>query len=153
VVSNLGVNNFADPARCLAECRRVLRPGGVMALTSNLVGHMRELYDGFERGLAHDAAALARLRAHVAHRATVESLHAMLSDAGFTITATHRSEAVMRFASVRALAEHHFIRLGFRPAWEEVAGSAETFARMLAAADTGGELRLTIPLAYAAGRR
>src|SRR6185295_2811110 len=85
VVSNLGVNNFADVDAALAECRRVLRPGGSLALTSNLVGHMGELYDAFERALAGDGAALERLRRHVAHRGTVASLSASLEGAGFRV--------------------------------------------------------------------
>jgi len=54
IVSNLGVNNFAEPDTVLAECARVLRPGGILALTTNLSGHMREVYDVF-RSVAHDA--------------------------------------------------------------------------------------------------
>ena len=33
VVSNLGVNNFADPDAVFAECGRALRPGGSFVLT------------------------------------------------------------------------------------------------------------------------
>src|SRR4029077_17346669 len=38
VLSNLGVNNFADPAAAFAECRRVLGPGGRLALATNVTG-------------------------------------------------------------------------------------------------------------------
>src|SRR5579885_1602822 len=44
IVSNLGINNFADPQAALNECFRVARPGARIALTSNLQGHMREFY-------------------------------------------------------------------------------------------------------------
>ena len=45
VVSNLGINNFDDPAAVLAECRRALKVGGQLILTTNLSGHMAEVYE------------------------------------------------------------------------------------------------------------
>jgi arsenite methyltransferase len=33
IVSNLGVNNFDDPAACIRECRRVAKPSSVIALS------------------------------------------------------------------------------------------------------------------------
>lgn len=152
VVSNLGINNFSDPDTAFAECRRVLRPGGALALTSNLEGHMREVYDAFERVLAADPAALERLRRHVEHRGTVAWLSARLERAGFRISAVHPRAVALRYAGAEALFEHHFVRLGFRPAWEEVAGAPEALARLRAELDrraaAEGELRLTIPLVY-----
>ncbi len=154
VVSNLGVNNFADPAAAFRECRRVLRPGGSLVLSTNLVGHMRELYEVFERVLAEaaDAVALERLRAHVAHRATVSALRGSLEAAGLHVTAVREREVPMRFAGATALLSHHFIRLGFRPAWEEVAGEAglAPLAAALDRAAGGGPITLTVPLAVVA---
>ncbi len=80
IVSNLGVNNFADPAAALAECRRVLKPGGTLALTTNLRGHMGLLYEVFEatlRAMGREEL-LPALHRHVEHRATVEGLSANL---------------------------------------------------------------------------
>lgn len=158
VVSNLGVNNFADPDRAFAEVRRVLRPGGTLVLSTNLVGHFRELYDVFARVLAGDAAALARLHAHVAHRATVEALTATLATHGLAVTAAHASEASWRVRDGRALFAHHFIALGFVPAWREVAGADAdaTLASLARALDERARsqagLRLTVPLAVVVAR-
>jgi ubiquinone/menaquinone biosynthesis C-methylase UbiE len=157
VVSNLGVNNFADVDAALAECRRVLRPGGRLALATNLAGTMRELYAAFERALAGDAAALERLARHVAHRVSIESLGGRLEAAGLRVTVVHRREAVLRFANATALFEHHFMRLGFRAAWEEVAGGAAGVERLRdevdARARADGEVRLTVPFAYVEAQR
>jgi len=156
IVVNLGVNNFDDADAVFAECRRVLEPGASLALTSNVTGHMRQLYDAFERVLAGDAAALERLRANVAHRGSAASLAARLEAARFRIAATHTREVPMRYASGRALLEHHFVRFGFRPDWEVVAGSREAIARLEIELDrnaaSAGELRLTVPLVYIEAR-
>jgi SAM-dependent methyltransferase len=158
VVSNLGVNNFDDAAGALRECHRVLKPGGILGLSSNLVGHMRELYAAFERVLAAagDRDGLERLGRHVGHRATIASLRASLESAGFRVTAVREREACMRFASAEALFAHHFIRFGFRPAWEEIASPAALAglrAELDRVAASEGDLRLTIPLAYVEARR
>jgi len=153
LVSNLGVNNFDDATGSLRECRRVLKSGGILGLSTNLVGHMRELYAAFEHVLAAagDGDALARLRRHVEHRATVASLRASLETAGFRVTAVHERQVLMRFANAGALFSHHFIRLGFRPAWEELA-SAAALASLAAELDrtaaAEGVIRLSVPLAY-----
>src|SRR5207247_3113081 len=119
--------------------------------------HMRELYVAFESVLASDSAALERLRRNVAHRGTPGSIAVLLEAAGFGITASHVREVTMRFASGTALLEHHFIRFGFRPAWEEVAGSPETLARLRDELDrvaaAAGALELTVPLVYVEARR
>lgn len=81
VVSNLGLNNLPDPDAALAEVARVLTPGGVLALSTNLHGHMAEFYAVFAEVLARVGAerepgALAR---HLAHRASVDGLSALLA--------------------------------------------------------------------------
>jgi ubiquinone/menaquinone biosynthesis C-methylase UbiE len=145
VVSNLGLNNFADPRASLAECRRVLRADGVLALTTNLVGHMHELYDVFAE-VVEDRA---KLDAHIHHRATVESLRALLEDCGFTVTHVVEDAFVMRYANAAALFRHDFIRFGFLPAWEEIV-PREKFAEV--EQRLSEELTLTIPRAYVEAR-
>src|SRR4029453_14211470 len=48
VVSNNGLNNVEDPARALAECRAVAKPGAQLVLTQNLPETMRAFYDVYE---------------------------------------------------------------------------------------------------------
>lgn len=148
LVSNLGVNNFDDPPAVLRECRRVARPGATLAITTNLQGHMQELYDVFATVL--DEAGRERLRAHVAHRGTVASVRALLEAGGFRVTRVVERQASMRFASGTALFHHHFIQLGFLDAWKKVAADdvRAVFAALLRELDARGELRLTIPMAY-----
>src|SRR5262249_42767918 len=45
IVSNLGVNNFDEPAVVLATCYRVARHGATLCMTTNPIGHMGEFYD------------------------------------------------------------------------------------------------------------
>ena len=162
IVSNLGVNNFEDPDAALAACFRVARPGAGLLLTTNLVGHMAEFYDAYRDvlvGLGFTGQ-LAALDAHVNHRATVESLKALLGRQGFAsvdaVTQTFRE----RFVDGSSLLRHHFIRLGFVPAWKSVAppGAVEaTFAaleqRLNAIATQRGGLELTVPGACVQARK
>lgn len=159
VVSNLGVNNFADAARAFAECRRVIEPGGTLALSTNVVGHFDELYDAYAEVLAGDDAALERLRAHVALRSTVEELTCVIERAGFRDVAAHTRDVALRFRDGGALFAHHFVRLGFASAWRDVAGEAAAAERLAALRETldrrariAGELRLTVPLAVLLAR-
>lgn len=156
IVSNLGVNNFADRAGSIRECRRVSRTGATVALTTNLQGHMKEFYAVFDGVLADagDGEGTRRLREHIAHRATLASVRQLLESGGFAVTRVIERTGRMRFADGTALLGHHFIKLGFLAEWKNVVPGreAETFAilrrRLDAIAAQRGELLLTIPIAY-----
>jgi ubiquinone/menaquinone biosynthesis C-methylase UbiE len=160
VVSNLGINNFEHADAVMLTCARVLKPTGKIVLTTNLVGHMREFYDVYrsvltELGLADRIAAL---DAHVAHRATVESVTALLRRAGLEPLDLAADTFRLRFADGSSLLRHYFIRLGFLPAWKALVPSdaiERTFAaleqRLNVVAAERGALALTIPMAYVEG--
>lgn len=154
IVSNLGINNFEEPVKAIAECRRVARHGATLALTTNLQGHMREFYEIFEEVLADDQDSRERLRRHISHRATVAGLRHLLNSGGFEITRVVERETVLRFASGTALLNHHFIKLAFLDAWKNivVGREREVFARLRDRLDALEELRLAIPMAYVEGR-
>ena len=162
IVSNLGINNFADPAAVLRVCFRVARPGADLLLTTNLIGHMQELYEVFEKTLKElgQSDRLGALDEHVAHRGTPETVATLLTDAGFVVgTVTHESFQ-MRFASGSALLRHRLLRIGFVPAWKAIPDPArlvetfDLFEKKLneLAAETGG-LSLTIPVACFEARK
>ncbi len=160
VVSNLGVNNFADPCAVAAECFRVLQPGGELILTTNLVGHMAEFYAVFEEVLNRLGLAKDRLMDHVAHRGTRARVEGLLSAAGFELGGWEEATGQMRFACGQALLDHFLMQIGFRPAWEQVVEEADrpgVFAAIEegldAMAASKGELQLTIPRACARVRR
>lgn len=156
IVSNLGVNNFADRAGALRECRRVAATGAVLGLTTNLQGHMQEFYAVFEDVLRDvgDEGDLARLREHVAQRASVASLRELLRSAGFTVNRVVERQGYMRFADGTALLNHHFVKLGFLDGWKGIVPTRQRAAfRMLLDklnenVELHGELRLTVPMAY-----
>lgn len=156
IISNLGVNNFADPVAVLRVCARAARPGAGLLLTTNLVGHMAELYEAYRTALLSvgQAERIAALEAHIGHRATPESLRGMLESAGFTVSEIAVSSFPLRFADGSAMLRHFFIRLGFMEAWADVAApgrAPEALAalerELNALAAARGELSLTIPMA------
>jgi SAM-dependent methyltransferase len=157
IVSNLGLNNFEDPASALAECCRVIRPGGRVALATNLQGTMAEFYEIFRTVVGEPAAR--ELDAHVARRATIPGTFALLTQAGFEPVRSADETTVMRFANGTALLQHSFIRLGFLPAWRDLVGETErehVFGRLRAALDSHaanrGGLELSVPMAYIEAR-
>ena len=156
VVSNLGVNNFDNADGVLRECRRVLRPGGRILISTNLMGHMAEFYDAYRHVL--DSLGLQQhldaLESHIADRATVDRTLAMLGAAGFVKRHVDTGSFRMRFADGTTLVGHHFIRLGFLPAWRAIIPDEDS-PRVLEQlelelnrrAAEAGELALTIPMA------
>jgi arsenite methyltransferase len=156
VVSNLGINNFDNPAAVLRTCFRVAKPNARLVLTTNLVGHMKEFYEVYRATLIETGQLdrLAALDAHIAHRGTVESVSHLVREAGFTLLETLTDSFRMRFADGSSLLRHHNIRLGFMPGWKAVVdGDAvdKTFRtlehNLNAVASQRGELALTIPMA------
>jgi len=162
VVSNLGLNNFADPLQTLRECQRVTRAGARLVLTTNLSGHMQEFYNIYEATLQElgRSDALRRLPEHIAHRGTLESVGDLLGQAGFNLDRVLLDNFSMRFLDGSSLLRHAFIRLGFLDGWRGVLdgqGENEVFTRLEAnlnlAARSVGELSLTIPMAYIEARK
>jgi arsenite methyltransferase len=141
VVSNLGINNFDNAATVLTESYRVLRPGGRLLLSTNLVGHMAEFYAAFREVCNVEA-----LDQHIAHRATVDGTLDLLQQAGFTARVAARSEFKMRFADGTALLNHYFIRLGFLDGWLAIAGQ-EALDAVEQELNQRGEVSLTVPAA------
>lgn len=162
LVSNLGLNNFDRPEAALAECRRVAKPGARLVLTTNLRGHMDELYQVYAKTLRRLGRedSLPSLQKHVDHRASVESLTSLLETNGFRITQVHEESDTMRFLDGSALLRHYFIQLGFLDGWKSVVAledQREVFAALEEnlnrwAEDRGG-LTLTIPMASVEAER
>jgi len=112
VVSNLGINNFANADAVLRTCFRVTKPGGLLLLTANLVGHMQEFYDVYRATLMELELAdrLATLDAHMNHRATLASIAAQLARAGFALLAVATDSYRMRCANRSSFLRHAFVR-------------------------------------------
>ncbi len=155
VVSNLGLNNFADPEAVLRACRRVVKQEGRLILATNPVGHMAELYDVFRATLidAGHSDRLAALEAHIQHRGTKGSIEELLARTGFEVVAVDSSRFRLRFADGSSLLRHHLIRLGFLQQWRSIL-PVEAVERTLQAlerrlndvAASRGALTLTVPV-------
>jgi ubiquinone/menaquinone biosynthesis C-methylase UbiE len=157
IVSNVGVNNWADPHAVLVECHRVARPGAELVLTSNLVGHYQEFYEVFQRTLIELKMShlLDALEAQRTHRGTRESIAELLGATGWRIEKVIEHSFQMRFADGHTLLNHSLTRYGFLDGWRGVVGEAaesEVFAaielKLDAIARQNGELRMTVPMIY-----
>jgi len=162
IVSNLGINNFADPEMTVRECHRVLKPSGVFALTTNLRGHMKEFYKVFESTLQQlgKTEALPALNKNIEHRATIPRITDLLNRTGFTLRRVHEETSSMRFVNGSSLFRHYFIQLGFLDGWKGVvdADKQDQVFSLLESnlnevASREGGLLLTIPMAYIEAQR
>ncbi len=156
VVSNLGIHNFENPKAVLQACVRAMKPTASLWLSTNLTGHMAELYAVYAEVLRElgAQAALADLDAHVRHRGTVESVTELLEASGLRVVRVVTDSFHMRFADGSALLRHYFMRWAFVPAWRAIVAPErqhETFERLArkldALAREQGEIALTIPMA------
>jgi arsenite methyltransferase len=160
ITSNLGLNNFEKPEAVIGECFRVARPGARIALTTNLSGHMREVYALFEEILsemrAEDAAR--RLALQEQHRGTRAGFQNMMTGAGFEISRSVESRLLLRFADGSAMLRHGLVKFfldGWRPAIgaeleEEFFVTAERKLNELAGPSG---LELAVPMLYLEGIR
>jgi ubiquinone/menaquinone biosynthesis C-methylase UbiE len=157
ICSNLGINNFSDAPKALAECGRVSQPGAIIALTSNLQGHMQAFYDVFEATLRElgRAELIERLLTHIGHRATIDSIRSLLHCGGFSIQTVQSSEIRLRFLDGSSLLRHFAMNPAFVPAWREIVKREEesqVFTRLEqnlnTVAQAKGELALDVPIAY-----
>ena len=162
IVSNLGLNNFPDPAAVLAECFRVAKPGARLVLTTNPAGHLAELYEVFRQILRelHKPIYLERLQAHEAHRGTKESLSDLLQAAGFRVVKIREDRFQLRYLDGSALFHHFLTQLGFLDGWRRVVDPEDeerVFAlledRLNQMARATGELRMTVPMLYLEGEK
>jgi arsenite methyltransferase len=157
IVSNLGINNFEDRDKAFAECKRVLKQGGQLALTTNLNRHWKSFYDVFERALikASKPEIIPQLISQQEHRGTVESISNIFSGHEFRMIRHVQEEFTMRFLDGTAFLNHHFVKLGWLSSWQALIPVEEwqTFFPLLEqelnnyAAANGG-LTLAVPMAY-----
>jgi arsenite methyltransferase len=162
IVSNLGVNNFADPEAVLTECFRVAKPHASLVLTTNPTGHMRELYALFREVLLElqKPIYLKRLQRNEGHRGTKASLGGMLQAAGFRMVKIQEGTFQLRYVDGSALFHHVLTQLGFLEGWRQVVDPEDeerVFAllesRLNQVAQERGELCLTVPMLYLEGEK
>jgi len=162
VVSNLGINNFEKPAIVFKECHRVLKPGGRLALTTNLNGHWKLFYDIFEKALEQQnrKEIIKSLRQQQEHRGTVESIAGLFTSNGFQVRRTVLDQFEMNFLDGSAFLNHHFIKLGWLTSWLDLVpmeNRKEVFTTlekdMNAHAKKEGQLKLQVPMAFIEGEK
>ncbi len=154
IVSNLGINNFEDPETTLLECARVAKVGGRLILTTNTKGHLKEFYDIFRRVLqASGADYVTRFEENEDHRATPESLRALIETCGFEVVRTVKDEFELRYQDSDAFFRHPLTRLGFLDGWRAVLDPEEELEifstleqKLDELAAEKGELRMTVPM-------
>ena len=157
IVGNVVLNNLPGLQESLHECHRVLKRGGRIAMTTNLVGHMRRFYSIFGRVLTdfEKPHYLTRLAENEAHRGTREQHLGVLLKSGFRVTKSIEDALTLRFLNGSAMLRHSLVKFGFLDGWRHIVESYDEErvftaleARLNSVAATQGELRLGVPMLY-----
>lgn len=156
VTSNLGINNFDEANKVVAECYRLLKPEGNVYLTTNLVGTFKEFYDAFEATLKEtkNTEGLVNLKQHIDARATVDGTQQLFTQHGFKASSIIEKNYTMNYADGTAFLNDYFIVMAFLPSWKALIADSEheivfsTIEKKLnQKAKQQGGLRLTVPYA------
>jgi ubiquinone/menaquinone biosynthesis C-methylase UbiE len=157
VISNLGINNFKNPDKVIAECFRVLKPKGKLIFTTNLFGHFDEFYSIFGEVLRdlklEDE--INNLNKHIKKRHSLEDIDSLLKRNKFSVKKIIQENYVMRFADGSSFFYHYFIKLAFLQEWKEIVREEQwnnVFSnlenRLNNTASQNGEIVFHIPMAY-----
>lgn len=157
IVSNNGINNVQDISRALAECNRVLKPGGQFVFTFNLPETFKEFYDIFKETL-NDLGLLKEIQKMQEHifekRKPVEYMKNISEQNKFSISEIKQESFNYRFSDGTSFLYYPMIRFHFLPYWtgilpvqrvEEIFGIIESKLNRKAA--RGRELIMTVPYA------
>lgn len=119
IISNLGINNFDNPLIVFKECHRVLKPNAKLAITTNLTGHWKEIYQVFYSTLKLIGKdnLVATLKKDEEHRGTIESLSELFNESGFRISRLFEESMEMKFLDGSAFLNHYFVKLGWLSTW------------------------------------
>jgi SAM-dependent methyltransferase len=157
IVSNVGVNNFEDAETAVAECARVTKRDGRLALTTNPKGHWADLYEVYREVLRETGreTLIPKLHAQEDHRATPDQLRGLLERGGFSCERGDHDEVRFRFTDGGALLRHSLTRFGFLDGWRSILpkdDEREVFAALEAKLDAraaaAGELVMHVPMIY-----
>jgi len=155
VVSNNGLNNVPDMDLTLAECARVLIPGGQLAFTMNLDGTMMEFYEVMEDVLNgyHLPESVEAMKKHIHDkRKPLEEVLALIQKHGFLEVSVDHDRFSYTFADGTAMFKHFLIRLAFLDSWKKLVTDerqqmifSEIEDRINRIADKEGFFRLSVP--------
>lgn len=159
IVSNLGINNFEQPETVFAECHRILKPGGKLALTTNINGHWKEFYRAFETAAIQTGKDYLqeRIAADQERRGDQSSIGKMFTQAGLSVTRAYTDSFEMTFADGSAFLNHYFVKLGWLGSWMKMVNEedhVEVFSALeneLNKMSQANGLVLTVPMLFIEG--
>lgn len=150
ITSNLGINNFDDPAVVMRECARVARPGARLAMTTNVTGHMAEMYELLRSVAPYRIDAIDRQERH---RGSLASITALLAGAGFDVKRHVTREFALTFADGTAMLHHSLVKW-FIDGWRGALGDdRRMWTEIERRLNERAPLSFQVPMLYVEGVR
>lgn len=131
VVSNLGLEVAADPSVVVPEMRRLVAPGGVVALSALLAGSWSVVLDVFGEVIERFEfpGAAERLEALRARMPSAADVAEVFERAGLVEVSVVELDVPLRFRNARELFRDEVVRAGPLAAWKAIAGDDATWER------------------------
>jgi arsenite methyltransferase len=157
IVSNNGLNNVPDFESAVANCSRILKPGGKLVFTMNLEESMLEFYDVMKEVLLSrkmDSSIIAMQQHIYSKRKPLDEVILTLLSHNLTVDSVEQNQFFYSFTDGTAMFNHFFIRLAFLGLWleivppdkqQEIFNEIEQKINQIAKVE--GSFRLTIPFA------
>lgn len=155
ITTNNGINNVSDIEKVIAECSRVMKPGGRFVQTMNTDLTMIEFYSVL-KDVLRELKMEQEIRSVQEHirlkRPPVENIVSILRANGFVIRDIEHDQFNYRFADGTTMLNHRFIRLAFLDSWTRLIPYeyvdqvfTEVEKRLNAQSEILGNINLSIP--------
>jgi arsenite methyltransferase len=123
IVSNNGLNNVTDLAKCLHECHRIQIKGGQFIQSINLEDSFKEFYSILKNELRMQGYQqfIPLVNQHIySKRMPLSEYLAHIKRSGYKVDKVKKHKFYYRFSDGTAFFNHYFIQLAFLSSWKTI---------------------------------
>lgn len=163
VLSNVGINNFADRETVFAELNRVNKKHGYLILTTNLENCMHEFYYIYSMVLNRlgNKSYIESLQKQKKERVTITELKALYIRNGYKLNRLVEREFKLTYPDSKSFFNNDFIGMGFMKNWIKIVETRDKWDKIQVeimkeierVVEKKMNFTLTIPFVYIEGQK